>query len=308
MIAKHLAILFVLFSAFGVLLGQTFSATYCAMIYQPYCPSGCNFYDLDYVSCSSTCGELSINAPVSATFPSETCFTANLDNNPYSVRCRVDPSTNMLCLQSDESTNCYRPRQLISFNFYTYANSASAQPYFVIMGYGPCNNQSLETELERASFSPLCDNAELNQDVDGDQESITLGLVSCSSGSCSEDILATYTIDRGTTLKIKIVNDYAFGVRFTGNQVCFSWQRKTVRYYLDFSPDYDNMCMMQCVSVKDLGSFFAEYSLSRYYDGTSSSNGYAFVTDASPSLASSAAIVMQANALFAMIAVCLAHY
>lgn len=323
MLAKHCAIILV-FSAFNAILCQTFSATYCGTLYQPFCPSGCNFYSLDYVDCSSNCGDVVINAPISTTFSDETCFTATVDSNTYNIRCRVDPTSNELCLTSSyESARCFRKRQLISYNFYTYSDTASAQPYFAILGFGPCNNQSLETEIERAFYSkyeictifiwptltflaPLCDNAQLNQPVDGDQEKINLGLVSCSSGSCSQDILATYTIEKGANLNIKVVNDFAFGIRFTGNQVCFSWQRKTVQYYLDYSPDYDSMCKMECVSVNALNSFIAEYSYSRYSDGTSSSNSFAFVTDSAPGALNSAAFKSQSTTFWAVVAIGLA--
>lgn len=134
--------------------GQIVTSPYCGRAYKPFCSSGCNYWTDTTVSGGI---DLILNFTVSKDFSSTPCFTASTDlsSTPENIYCRIDPDTSEVCFSSSGTgsyPSCYRPKQLVAYTFYFYANSAYAQPYQVILAKGTCDNQQVETEEEKAAY------------------------------------------------------------------------------------------------------------------------------------------------------------
>lgn len=73
------------------------------------------------------------------------------------------------------------------------------------------------------------------------------------------------------------MNDDAFGVRFTGKQVCFSWKQTTESYYpYGLDPTYTSTCMQECVSASRF-QFSVVYNLYNDYAYGGGTTKYTFV-------------------------------
>lgn len=135
-------------------------------------------------------------------------------------------------------------------------------------------------------------------------QSVTVYRYYCVTGSCDSNPSNTYTVKLGETHHIAIVSGDAFGVRFTGNQVCFSWTQSTETYYpYGLDPTYDSTCQLECTSASRF-QFTAVYKIINNYMYGSSTSKYYFVlaggTDgsaASSDGASTGSAVSSANAV-----------